>query len=443
MDRENVSPTQQQQQQNGFSIGNDDSDSQQPIVKKALKGFVGFANLPNQVHRKSVKKGFYFTMMVVGESGLGKSTLVNTLFNANMYPQKEQQELSAETPKTVNIQAVSATLTEASVNLTLTVIDTPGYGDYMNNDQCWVPIVQNIEQRFDSYLEQEMRVNRKKIVDNRVHACLYFIAPSGHSLKPLDIECMKALHQRVNLIPVIAKSDIMNDEELSQFKQSIMDGINENGIQIYTPTVGPYDDAETQAEVKDLVSRIPFAVVGSTKEIDVNGKKVRGRQYPWGVVEVDNEKHNDFVKLRQMLIRSHMEEMKEVTSSVLYEQYRTQKLSQTGSNGTFNAQGQVNPMLKFEEERAAHEAKIAKLEAEMKQVFEAKVAEKEAKMRANEEELYTKHRESREAIERKRAELEEKKRRLEAGRGAAAIGNSTTQDSGGKIKLKKTGIFGK
>lgn len=80
-------------------------------------------------------------MMVVGESGLGKSTLVNTLFNANMYPQKEQQELSAETPKTVNIQAVSATLTEASVNLTLTVIDTPGYGDYMNNDQCWVPIV--------------------------------------------------------------------------------------------------------------------------------------------------------------------------------------------------------------------------------------------------------------------------------------------------------------
>lgn len=56
-----------------------------------------------------------------------------------------------------------------------------------------------------------------------------------------------------------------------------MDGINENGIQIYTPTVGPYDDAETQAEVKDLVSRIPFAVVGSTKEIDVNGKKVRGR----------------------------------------------------------------------------------------------------------------------------------------------------------------------
>ena len=30
-------------------------------------GYVGFANLPNQVHRKSVKRGFEFTLMVVGE----------------------------------------------------------------------------------------------------------------------------------------------------------------------------------------------------------------------------------------------------------------------------------------------------------------------------------------------------------------------------------------
>lgn len=42
-------------------------------------GYVGFANLPNQVHRKSVKRGFEFTLMIVGESGLGKSTLVRNL----------------------------------------------------------------------------------------------------------------------------------------------------------------------------------------------------------------------------------------------------------------------------------------------------------------------------------------------------------------------------
>jgi septin 7 len=35
-------------------------------LRKKLQGYVGFANLPNQVHRKSVKKGFNFTIMVVG-----------------------------------------------------------------------------------------------------------------------------------------------------------------------------------------------------------------------------------------------------------------------------------------------------------------------------------------------------------------------------------------
>lgn len=36
------------------------------IIRKKLMGYVGFANLPNQVHRKSVRKGFHFTAMVVG-----------------------------------------------------------------------------------------------------------------------------------------------------------------------------------------------------------------------------------------------------------------------------------------------------------------------------------------------------------------------------------------
>lgn len=53
---------------------------------------LGFANLPNQVHRKSVKKGFDFTLMVVGEPGLGKSTLINCLFRTDLY--KDQKKMN-------------------------------------------------------------------------------------------------------------------------------------------------------------------------------------------------------------------------------------------------------------------------------------------------------------------------------------------------------------
>ncbi len=124
-------------------------------------------------------------------------------------------------PQTVTIQSISADIEEAGVRLRLTVVDTPGFGDFVNNDESWRPIVDNIEQRFDAYLDAENKVNRMNIVDNRIHACVFFIQPTGHSLKPLDIEVMKRLHTKVNLIPVIAKSDTLTDEEIANFKHRV------------------------------------------------------------------------------------------------------------------------------------------------------------------------------------------------------------------------------
>jgi len=43
-----------------------------------------------------------------GESGLGKSTLVNTLFNTTLYPPKEPLPPAAERPKTVAIESIGA-----------------------------------------------------------------------------------------------------------------------------------------------------------------------------------------------------------------------------------------------------------------------------------------------------------------------------------------------
>ncbi|KAJ0347841.1 hypothetical protein COL154_006720 [Colletotrichum chrysophilum] len=388
------------------------------IVRRKLTGYVGFANLPNQWHRKSVRKGFNFNVMVVGESGLGKSTLVNTLFNTSLYPPKERKGPSLDIiPKTVTIQSISADIEEAGVRLRLTVVDTPGFGDFVNNDESWRPIVDNIEQRYDAYLDAENKVNRMNIVDNRIHACVFFIQPTGHSLKPLDIEVMRRLHTKVNLIPVIAKADTLTDEEIANFKSRILSDIKYHGIQIFEGPRYELDDEETIAENNEIMSKVPFAVVGATNEItNADGRKVRGRSYPWGVIEVDNEEHCDFVKLRQMLIRTHMEELKEHTNNSLYENYRTDKLIGMGVSQDPSVFKEVNPAVKQEEERHLHEQKLAKMEAEMKMVFQQKVAEKESKLKQSEEELYSRHREMKEQLERQRMELEEKKQRVESGR---------------------------
>ncbi|KAG4428213.1 Cell division control protein 3 [Cadophora sp. M221] len=388
------------------------------IVRRKLTGYVGFANLPNQWHRKSVRKGFNFNVMVVGESGLGKSTLVNTLFNTSLYPPRERKGPSLDIiPKTVSIQSISADIEENGVRLRLTVVDTPGFGDFVNNDESWRPIVDNIEQRFDAYLDAENKVNRMNIVDNRVHACVYFIQPTGHALKPLDIEVMRRLHTKVNLIPVIAKADTMTDEEIMAFKSRILADIKHHAIQIFEGPRYELDDEETIAENNEIMSKVPFAVVGANSEItSTDGRKVRGRKYPWGIIEVDNEEHCDFVKLRQMLIRTHMEELKEHTNNALYENYRSEKLTAMGVAQDPSVFKEVNPAVKQEEERTLHEQKLAKMEAEMKMVFQQKVAEKESKLKQSEEELYARHREMKEQLERQRMELEEKKSRVESGR---------------------------
>jgi septin 7 len=48
------------------------------------------------------------------------------------------------------------------------------------------------------------------------------------------------------------------------------------------------------------------------------------------VIEVENEAHCDFVKLRHMLIRTHMEELKDDTNYIHYENYRIEKWAETG-----------------------------------------------------------------------------------------------------------------
>ncbi len=66
-----------------------------------------------------------------------------------------------------------------------------------------------VEAQYETFMNAETRVNRIPVQDTRVHACLYFIAPSGHGLKPLDVEFMRKLQDKVNIIPVIGKADTL------------------------------------------------------------------------------------------------------------------------------------------------------------------------------------------------------------------------------------------
>lgn len=384
---------------------------------KGMEGYVGFANLPNQVFRKSVKKGFEFTVMVVGESGLGKSTLLNSLFLTDIYTPASYPGVEERLKKTVAVKPSTVEMKEGGVRLRLTVVDTPGFGDAVDNTDCWNPVIEYIDSQFEEYLNAESKVYRTPFPDDRVHCCLYFIAPTGHCLKPLDIEFMKRLHNKVNIVPVIAKADTLTQEECSKFKKKILKEIEENDIGIYKfPELGGEDDEDVAAvSMKD---RIPFAVVGSNTVLEVNGRRVRARVYPWGVAEVENVDHCDFVALRNMLIRTHMQDLKDMTNDIHYENYRCGKLaamtvgsptSQPNSNMSFSR----SPLEQLEAEKEERELKLKKMQQDMEQVFELKVKEKKKKLKDSEAELSKKNEQMWKQLDQQNKELEEKRKQFE------------------------------
>jgi len=365
---------------------------------------VGFSDITNQIYRKLVKQGFELTLMVAGMSGLGKSTLINSLFLTDIYSD-EYPGPSKRVDKTVSIQSHKVMLVERGVRLSLTLVDTPGFGSSCSFENCWAPIKEYIEKQFEDYLVAETCVHRSHYnPDSRVHCCLYFIRPSGHHLDPWDIEFMQKLQNKVNIIPVIAKADTLTPEECQQFKQNIMQDIRNNGIKIYE-FPDPDDGDENSKEIKRLKDRVPFAVAGGTHVAEVNGERKRGRQYPWGFVQVENIKHCDLVALRSMLLSHYMQDLIQTTHNVHCENYRAAKLAAITPDSSKIVK---NPVAQMEEDRKKHDAKMKQLEQEMEQVLEKKVKEKTLKLQEKKAELENQHKQSVQAIEAERRELEAK-----------------------------------
>ncbi|KAI6085635.1 Septin-type guanine nucleotide-binding (G) domain-containing protein [Hypoxylon rubiginosum] len=287
---------------------------------------VGFDSITSQIERKLLKRGFQFNVICVGQTGLGKSTLINTIFASHLIDSKGRLVPDEQIRSTTEIHPVSHVIEENGVRLKLNIVDTPGYGDLVNNDRCWDPIVKYIKDQHSAYLRKELTAQRERYIpDTRIHCCLFFIQPSGHSLKPIDIVVLKKLSDVVNVVPVIAKADSLTLEERQAFKERIKEEFAFHNLKMYPYENDEFDEEERSINTQ-IKSLIPFAVVGSEKSIIVNGKQVRGRQNRWGVINVEDENHCEFVYLRNFLLRTHLQDLIETTSQIHYETFRAKQL---------------------------------------------------------------------------------------------------------------------
>ncbi|KAL8163135.1 UNVERIFIED_CONTAM: Septin-9 [Gekko kuhli] len=167
---------------------------------------------------------------------------------------------------------------------------------------------------------------------------------------------MRRLSKVVNIVPVIAKADTLTLEERDYFKQRITADLLANGIDVY-PQKQFDEDSEDRLINEKFREMIPFAVVGSDQEYQINGRRILGRKTKWGTIEaswfvdektplqpVENTTHCEFAYLRDLLIRTHMQNIKDITSSIHFEAYRVKRLNESQnvlSNGMVNKEDLV------------------------------------------------------------------------------------------------------
>lgn len=122
----------------------------------------------------------------------------------------------------------------------LRLIDTPGLAIPVNIHKemasspsihhesiatAWTNSISSyIEKIFEKTLMEESKVKRnRKNPDHHVHALIYLLDPmviaACKGLTPIDILCMTALCSRVNLVPVIAKTDLLSVKQLAVKKK--------------------------------------------------------------------------------------------------------------------------------------------------------------------------------------------------------------------------------
>ncbi|KAJ1711380.1 septin spn3 [Aspergillus flavus] len=354
--------------------------------------------------KKNVKKGIQFCLMVCGASGTGRTTFVNTLCGKQVLEGKDADDAAnAHVEEGVRIKPVTVELEldDEGTRISLTIVDTPGFGDQIDNEARHVNAASagfaarktdRLTALYDDILAEESRIKRNpRFRDNRVHVLLYFITPTGHGLRELDIELMKRLSPRVNVIPVIGKADSLTPAELAESKKLIMEDIEHYRIPVYNfPYDIEEDDEDTVEENAELRGLMPFAIVGSDDFVEIDGRKVRARQYPWGVVEVENPRHSDFLAIRSALLHSHLADLKEITHDFLYENYRTEKLSKSVDGATPTQDSSMNPEDLASQSVRLKEEQLRREEEKLREIelrVQREIAEKRQELLARESQL--------------------------------------------------------
>ena len=322
--------------------------------------------------RKTVKKITNFSLMVVGESGLGRSTFINTLCGGNNIVPTSLTASQDPYERKLTLRHENVELEDNDGHkISLNIIDTPNFANAVNCEDDFKIVVDFIGHQYDEVLLEESRAKRNpRFNDGRIHVLLYLINATGGGLSEIDVRFMQHVSDLVNIIPIIAKADALTPEELKLNKRLILEDLTNYNINFYKFNTYEYEadyiDDEIIAYNNYLNLLVPFVVVGANtfQELgDDETAKLRVLNSAWALpINIELSEFNDFTVLKNVLLITHLNEFKEITHNVIYENYRTEALS--GRQFEYNSEKRVLGNAK--PERAPGTAAFVEKEEQMK-----------------------------------------------------------------------------
>ncbi|KAK9767649.1 Cell division control protein 11 [Basidiobolus ranarum] len=274
-----------------------------------------------------------FNIMVVGNTGLGKTTFIDTCIKSleldGQYINNRDKIDSPLYDSTKDIITRKVTTTNQGLRLALNFLDTPGLVANGTLNAQYELILDYIKSLLFLRLQEETRLKRStRPKEEQVHVCLFFVQPNKVRVSETELTFAKSLSRYVNIIPVIGKADTCTVSELRQVKSVVQRDFRNNDIPIFDFPDEEEEEEEKYHQNQELRLLLPFALV-SSEEIRPKGPEgtnVLGREYSWGVVECFNPNHSDMAYLKRALLETHLHILKELTYLRLYEDYRTEQL---------------------------------------------------------------------------------------------------------------------
>lgn len=281
-------------------------------------------------------KVHYLKLMIVGESGLGKSTFVNTLFHSllsgrQIMDERQRKQISSCVAEPYGGPTVEKLERSAYYQLAngdevvLTIVDFPGYGTLnhevlttMTADQLSLAVQEQLrpdkwgremvdyvdEMNFEYY--EKNPTGMSGVADVRVNLALFFMRP--HRVSPTDISLLEMLNAKVAVIPIFAKRDAMTEHELDAHKERVLSVLDRRDIRCFDFS----EEARTHSSVSRFLNlRSPFAVISCRDSSNDESKQLHNhtRLYPWGAAEAFNPFHSDTVALKTLITEVGFEDI--------------------------------------------------------------------------------------------------------------------------------------